>query len=91
LDENVEPVTSGPHGFVMSCSARGNTPKQAEEAAYKEVEKLQIPNMRYRNDLASVVQKIYGDVKATGWLGKANAPVLGIQSWQKKTSRIPRF
>lgn len=91
LDENADPVTSGPHGFVMSCSARGNTPKAAEEAAYKEVEKLQIPNMRYRNDLASVVQKIYDDVEATGWLGGKQAPTLGIQTWQKKTSRIPRF
>ena len=91
LDEYGDAVTSGPHGFVMSCSARGQNPKQAQEAAYKQVDNIQIPNMRYRNDLASVVQKIYDDVEATGWLGKANAPVLGIQSWQKKTSRIPRF
>ena len=51
LNEKNEPITSGPHGFVLSCTALGESPSLAEQAAYKQVEKIHIPNMRYRNDL----------------------------------------
>ncbi len=82
LDSDDLFVTSGPHGCVLSVSARGDSPRDAQQAAYDRLDKIHIPNMRYRNDLVEAIGDIYDDVEATGWLeklGQAN-PVSLFQS-----------
>lgn len=68
IDENEQLVTSGPHGVVLSVTGRGNSPRDAQEAAYKQVDKLQIPNMRYRNDLTDAIEEVYLKIEQTGLL-----------------------
>lgn len=68
LDRDDQPVSSGPHGYVLSVTAKGTTPQLAEEAAYKQVDKIRIPNMRYRTDLADKIQEVYDTIEGTGWL-----------------------
>jgi hypothetical protein len=70
LDEEDLFVTSGPHGCVLSVSARGDDVRGAQQAAYDRLEKIHIPNMRYRNDLVDTFGEIYDEVEATGWLSQ---------------------
>jgi phosphoribosylamine-glycine ligase len=84
LNEKDEPVTSGPHGFVLSCTALGQSPQLAEKAAYKLIEHIQIPNMRYRNDLDKIIQETYDNVEATGWLNVGTKSPMGLESTQWK-------
>jgi phosphoribosylamine-glycine ligase len=85
LDHNDELVSEG--GFVMALSAKGDSPKSSEEAAYKEVKKIRIPNMRYRTDLADVIQEVYDKIESTGWLNQGNqSGTLGLNSsWKRPT------
>lgn len=80
LDRDEQPVTSGPHGYVLSVTAQGPTPKEAEDSAYKNVDKIRIPNMRYRTDLSEVIQEVYDKIDSTGWLGRGRRAdkVLGL-------------
>jgi phosphoribosylamine--glycine ligase len=68
LDADDQFVTSGPHGCVLSVSARGDDIRSAEQAAYDKLDKIHIPNARWRNDLVETIGDIYDDVEATGWL-----------------------
>ena len=68
LDSDDQWVTSGPHGVVLSVSARGDDVRGAQQAAYDRLDKIHIPNMRYRNDLVEAIGEIYEAVEATGWL-----------------------
>lgn len=68
LDKDDKPVTSGPHGVVVSVSGRGETCRDAEQAAYDEIDKIRIPAMRYRNDLVEAIGDVYDDLEATGIL-----------------------
>jgi phosphoribosylamine--glycine ligase len=82
LDSDDQFVTSGPHGCVLSVSARGDTPRDAQQTAYDRLDKIHIPNMRYRNDLVEAIGNIYDDVSATGWLERPGqaTPVSIFQS-----------
>jgi phosphoribosylamine-glycine ligase len=64
-----EVVTSGPDGYAFVVSDTDKTIDGAMEKAYGNVEKLRIPNMRYRMDLGEMIKEEYEKVEATGWLG----------------------
>jgi phosphoribosylamine-glycine ligase len=66
-------VTSGPDGYVIVVGGNGSSPKQAMEASYKNVEKLEIPLMRYRLDLAKKLEEVYNTILTTGWIGRPTA------------------
>lgn len=68
LDETDKLVTSGPHGVVLSVSAQGDDPRSAQQAAYRLVDKVHIPNNRYRNDLVEAIGDVYDTIEQTGWL-----------------------
>jgi len=90
LDRDDEPVTSGPHGYVMSVTGRGEDVRSAEEAAYKQVDKIRVPNMRYRTDLADVIEEVYNKIEESGWLNNDSRPknVLGLsQIFQRRAFR----
>jgi len=70
LNVDGEPVTSGPDGYSFVVSALGETPELAMQNAYRHTKSLRIPCMRYRNDLAESVQKVYDDLESTGLLTK---------------------
>lgn len=85
LDRDDEPVSSGPHGYVMSVTGRGETVRDAEEAAYKQVDKIRIPNMRYRTDLADTIEEVHNKIEHTGWLSTKPTNVLGLsQIFQRR-------
>jgi len=89
LDEEDQWVTSGPHGCVLSVSARGDDVRGSQQAAYDRLEKIHIPNMRYRNDLVDTFGEIYDEVEATGWLEppRATTPVSLFQSLGRRALR----
>lgn len=62
-------VTSGPDGYVVVVGADGGSPKESMNNAYKEVEKIDIPLMRYRLDLADKLQEVFETIRKTGWIG----------------------
>src|SRR5215469_73979 len=68
LDIDGEPETSGPDGYVMVASDLGDTVEDAMRAAYKQVEDVKIPNVRYRGDLTEAISEVYDKITATGWL-----------------------
>jgi phosphoribosylamine-glycine ligase len=68
MDEQDRVVTSGPDGYVALVGGFGATPKQAMERAYKEADKVRIPLVRYRLDLADKLEEVWGHLKSTGWL-----------------------
>lgn len=72
LDVDGDPVTSGPDGYVAVVCDLGDTPEAAMQAAYRRTERLRIPCMRYRNDLAQATQKVYDQLEDTGWLSQDN-------------------
>lgn len=79
IDRDDELVTSGPHGYVLSVSATGESVRDAQDNAYKQVEKIHIPNMRYRNDLSDAIEKEYQKIEATGWLGnKSQTKIINL-------------
>lgn len=75
IDRDDQYVTSGPHGYVLSVTDRGESPREAEDAAYARLKAIHIPNMRYRNDLSDAIEEEYSRIEATGWLtAPTNAP-----------------
>lgn len=74
LNHDGEPESSGPSGYLFVASSTGESPTDAMEAAYKEVEKLHVPQLRYRGDLAEAIQEVYDQVEATGWLSEDAEP-----------------
>jgi phosphoribosylamine-glycine ligase len=68
--EEDELATSGPDGYVLVACGHGATPKDAMETAYKRADRLVIPLVRYRTDLAEKLGEVYGKIKDTGWLGE---------------------
>ena len=89
LDYDNEVVTSGPHGFVLSVTGRGDTARTAQEAAYKQIDKIRIPNMRYRNDLVDAIGQEYSKVEDTGWLdqGTEAKPISLLSSMSRPLAR----
>jgi phosphoribosylamine---glycine ligase len=69
IDKDDEPVTSGPHGLVLSVTARGESLESAQDGAYRKLDKIHVPQERYRNDLTETFRDIYNRLEGTGWLG----------------------
>ncbi len=63
-------VTSGPDGYVLVVGGNGNSCESAMNAAYDRADKVTIPCVRYRLDLAEKLQEVYQLIKLTGWLGE---------------------
>lgn len=68
--EEDELATSGPDGYVAVVCGHGRTPADSMDAAYQRAEKIRIPLVRYRTDLAKKLQEVYGKIRETGWLGE---------------------
>jgi phosphoribosylamine---glycine ligase len=83
LDKDNKTVTCGPHGIPLSVSGVGNTPREAQDAAYRVLDGIHIPNMRYRNDLADVISDIYESLAASGWLAPEKGNVTKKVEWPK--------
>jgi phosphoribosylamine---glycine ligase len=62
-------VTAGMVGYVMVVTGLGATVEEAREAAYARVEKVVIPNGRYRNDIGlRFIREDQAMMKELGWL-----------------------
>jgi len=53
--ENGRLVTAGVIGQVMVVTGTGQTVEEARNAAYRVVDKVAVPNLRYRNDIGDRV------------------------------------
>ncbi len=62
-------VTAGVIGYVMVVTGRGATLEEAQRAAYALVEKIVIPNVRYRNDIGDGLRRSgLAELARLGWL-----------------------
>lgn len=67
--EHGELVTAGQIGYVMVVTGRGPTIEAAQEAAYRLVRKVAIPNVRYRNDIGDALRaRGVAELTRLGWL-----------------------
>lgn len=65
-----ELVTAGMVGYVMVVTGRGATIAEARAEVYGRVANLCIPNMRYRNDIASRSPAELERLEGWGWMPK---------------------
>ncbi|WP_292534398.1 phosphoribosylglycinamide synthetase C domain-containing protein [Methylocystis sp.] len=64
-------VTAGAYGWTMVATGCGRTIQRARRNAYRLIERVRIPNMRYRRDIgARLIAADYGKVNALGLLGE---------------------
>jgi phosphoribosylamine--glycine ligase len=62
-------ITSGPSGYALVVTGRGADVAQAQRAAYGLVEKIWIPNQRYRTDIGDRFLRGEGErLRALGWI-----------------------
>ena len=80
-DHNV--VTSGPDGYVMVVAAKGPSPREAMEGAYKVLDKIRIPTARWRMDLATKLQNVYDIIRGSGWISESNKRSPTIQLFRR--------
>jgi phosphoribosylamine---glycine ligase len=67
--ENGQLVTAGIIGYTMVITGTGASVQDAREVAYSRVQKVVIPNCRYRNDIGlRLIQEDYATMKRLGWL-----------------------
>lgn len=59
-------MTSGPSGYALVVTGRGETIPQAQQAAYALAARVHIPNVRYRNDIGNRVD--LSKLQKLGWL-----------------------
>ena len=66
---NGQLTTAGMIGYVMVVTGLGTTVEEAREAAYDRVQKVVIPNGRYRNDIGvRFIREDHAMMKELGWL-----------------------
>ena len=69
LDEG-QLVTAGAYGWTMVATGCGRSIQNAKRNAYRLIERVRIPNMRYRRDIGDrLIAADYGDVESLGLLG----------------------
>jgi len=62
-------VTAGMIGYIAVVTGRGSTVQAARESAYRVVNKIVIPNARYRNDIGErVMSESLRELERLGWL-----------------------
>jgi phosphoribosylamine--glycine ligase len=62
-------VTAGQVGYLMVVTGRGATVREARDAAYARVNKVYVPNLRYRNDIGErFMREDHARLSALGWL-----------------------
>ena len=67
--QNGQLVTSGTVGYIMVVTGLGESVEQARRDAYGRVDKIVIPNCRYRNDIGMrLIEKDYATMQQLGWL-----------------------
>ena len=66
---NGQLATAGMIGYVMVVTGLGTTVEEARDAAYDRVQKVVIPNGRYRNDIGErFIREDHAMMKELGWL-----------------------
>ena len=66
---NGQLVTAGMVGYVMVVTGAGNTIEDARDAAYDRVDKVVIPNARYRRDIGlKLIERDWSILRDLGWV-----------------------
>jgi phosphoribosylamine--glycine ligase len=67
--QNGQLVTAGTIGYIMVVTGLGESVEQARRDAYGRVDKIVIPNCRYRNDIGMrLIERDYATMQQLGWL-----------------------
>ena len=66
---NDQLVTAGMIGYIMVVTGLGESVDEARRVAYARVDKVVIPNCRYRNDIgARLIDRDFATMRRLGWL-----------------------
>jgi phosphoribosylamine-glycine ligase len=63
-----ELVTAGASGFIAAPLAVGETIREAFDCVKSKIERIKVPNMQYRTDIARKVGERYHTPLTQGWL-----------------------
>ncbi|HEX5659221.1 MAG TPA: hypothetical protein VFX59_18635 [Polyangiales bacterium] len=67
--EGEQLLTAGQIGYIMVVTGRGATAPEARRGSYALVDKVVIPNLRYRNDIGlNYEQRDHAELVRLGWL-----------------------
>jgi phosphoribosylamine--glycine ligase len=67
--ESGRTVTSGPSGYALVVTGKGDTANDARRAAYALARKVHLPNVRYRTDIAErFVREDESTLRRLGWI-----------------------
>ena len=72
---NGVPVTSGLYGWTLVATGTGATVREAQEAAYRRIARVVVPNMRYRLDIGQrLIDRDLATLRELGlFTGQANS------------------
>lgn len=71
LDESGAMETLALDGPIGAPMASGDSPRMALDAVLRVVERMEVPDLQYRTDLADVIEKRYNTLLVQGWLRSA--------------------
>lgn len=73
LDDQGQPETSGPDGIIFGFTQTGKTIQEAKEAVYAEIDKVHVPNMRYRTDIGDDAERDFNRLEAMKYVRRPRA------------------
>jgi phosphoribosylamine--glycine ligase len=68
VDEHGQLVTAGQVGYIAVVTGRGETIEDARRAAYGRIDKVVLPNVRYRNDIGAAFAGDRAELVRLGWI-----------------------
>lgn len=72
VNKDYELETLGKDGMIGAPVATGDTIKSAFDAVQKRIDKVQIPDLQYRDDIEECCQRRYDELQSMGWLDDAS-------------------
>lgn len=80
LDESGEAETTGPDGIVFEFTASAPTIEEARREVYRLINKIHVPNIRYRTDIGVDAERDFGILEQMKYVQRPQRPL----PWMRK-------